>query len=126
MDTPDEVDHSIHAMDNETAASNNQITFPFAFPRTGSYRIWVQVKIEGTVMTEVLHRSGGSILIQRFPFAKRITQLAELGRDDNCIYCRVGVRAILPFLQVRWLSVLGGGALQITIVLGGPAHGILG
>ena len=53
MDLPAEVDHSIHAMDNETAASNNQITFPFAFPRTGSYRIWVQVKIEGTVMTPV-------------------------------------------------------------------------
>ena len=35
MDLPAEVDHSIHAMDNETAASNNQITFPFAFPRTG-------------------------------------------------------------------------------------------
>lgn len=53
MDTPDEVDHSIHAMDNETAASNNQITFSFTFPRTGAYRIWVQVKIEGTVMTAV-------------------------------------------------------------------------
>ena len=120
MDLPAEVDHSIHAMDNETAASNNQITFPFAFPRTGSYRIWVQVKIEGTVMTAVFDTEVEVVFFNpEVPL--RLADLSARGRDDNC----VGVRAILPFLQVRWLSVLGGGALQITIILGGPAHGIL-
>jgi hypothetical protein len=27
------------------------LSFPFAFPKPGAYRVWVQVKLDGTVRT---------------------------------------------------------------------------
>ena len=46
------MDHSRH-MAAHDAPAVSQVAFPYAFPRRGSYRIWVQVKLDDTVMTGV-------------------------------------------------------------------------
>jgi hypothetical protein len=40
-------------MAGHDAPAMSRVAFPYAFPRRGSYRIWVQVKPGDTVMTGV-------------------------------------------------------------------------
>ena len=42
-----------HGNSSADAKINNMVQFPYAFPRAGHYRIWVQVKHQGRILTGV-------------------------------------------------------------------------
>ena len=41
------------AMPTAQAGAGNEVAFPYEFPRPGNYRLWVQVRTGGRVLTGV-------------------------------------------------------------------------
>ena len=51
--------HDMASMPMTAPAASDTISFPFAFPKPGRYRIWVQTKVNGEVVTGVFDRVVG-------------------------------------------------------------------
>jgi hypothetical protein len=47
---PEPSEHGMHPPSGQ-ARESARLSFPFAFPEPGAYRIWVQVKRDGRVLT---------------------------------------------------------------------------
>jgi len=43
----------LHGSHTNRAGTAGEISFPYAFPETGSYRFWVQMKSQGRILTGV-------------------------------------------------------------------------
>ncbi len=55
MDHPMMMDHSMmgHTMVSSSGNGSSTISIPYEFPSPGDYRVWVQVKIDGQVLTGI-------------------------------------------------------------------------
>jgi hypothetical protein len=42
-----------HAAAADAAGGNGRVSLPYAFPKPGPYRLWVQVRTEGAIRTGV-------------------------------------------------------------------------
>jgi hypothetical protein len=45
--------------------TSHEVTFPYAFPRAGAYRLWVQVRLDGRVQTGVFDMQVAPALNQK-------------------------------------------------------------
>lgn len=51
--------HSAHSVHSAHGATSSILSFPYEFPQPGRYRLWVQVKSEGRIMTGVFDTEVG-------------------------------------------------------------------
>jgi hypothetical protein len=45
--------HAMHAADSAVPVRDSRLAIPYAFPSAGRYRVWVQMKRAGEVLTSV-------------------------------------------------------------------------
>ena len=50
---PSAADPTLHDAHSNAQGSPGQVSFPYVFPQPGSYRIWVQMKSQGRILTAV-------------------------------------------------------------------------
>ena len=50
-----------HANHTKGVGTAGEVSFPYAFPKSGPYRIWVQTKSEGRILTGVFETTVAAV-----------------------------------------------------------------